>query len=137
MNLYLDSLQVYLPIFLKSNIYESYQIHLKKTLQHTEDVKSCSSRSSISLEDHVPLVIPDAPPRSPTPILEKTESKLNLFEETNLEDFWFKPQSMHSDLRFVFLILWISWHRALHVLKATFSFLFFFEIIDHFSLRDF
>lgn len=105
MNLFCNSLQVYLPLFLKSNIYESYQIHLKKTLQHTEDVKSCSSRSSISLEDHVPLVMTDAPPRSPTAILEKTESKLNLFEESNLEDFWFKPQSIHSDFRFDFLTL--------------------------------
>ena len=101
-NIFCHSLQVYLPIFLKSNIYESYQIHLKKTLRHTEDVKSCSSRSSISLEDSIPLVMNDAPPRSPTAVLERTESKLNLFEESNLEDFWFKPQSIHSDFRFVF-----------------------------------
>ncbi|XP_066923181.1 A-kinase anchor protein 10, mitochondrial-like [Clytia hemisphaerica] len=87
--------EVYLPMFVKSNMYESYQNHLKKTLRYTEDVKSCSSRSSLSLEENFPLV-ENRP--SPNNTIERSESKLNLFEETNLEDFWFKPLNRHSEL---------------------------------------
>ena len=87
--------QVYLPMFVKSSMYESYQNHLKKTLRHTEDMKSCSSRSSLSLEENLPLV--ETRP-SPNNTIERSESKLNLFEESNLEDFWFKPMNRHSEL---------------------------------------
>jgi len=85
-------------MFLKSNTYISYQSHLKNTLQHTEDMKSCcSNRSSVSLEDNIPLMERS----SPEPTIQRTESKLNLFEESNLEDFWFKPLSSQSHNRFV------------------------------------
>lgn len=90
--------EVYLPMFLKSNMYTSYQSHLKKTLEHTEETKSCSSHSSLSLGENVAFVERN---HSPLPI-EKSESKLNLFEESNLEDFWFKPQhelNRHSTSR--------------------------------------
>ena len=91
-------------MFLKSNTYMSYQIHLKNTLQHTEDIKSCgSSRSSVSLDDNLPLMEARSSPEPTT--LQRTESKLNLLEESSLEDFWFKPLGSQSQNRFVIVII--------------------------------
>lgn len=75
--------EVYLPMFLSSEVYQSYLEHLRKTVQNKEDLKSCSSRSSLSVDDNLPLLV-------------HSDSKLNLFDDKGIDEFWFKPQQQNS-----------------------------------------
>lgn len=71
--------EIYLPAFLSSDVYKSYISHLKNTSTNLDDIKSCSSRSSIQSHDDFPL-------------LARTDSKSNILEDENgLDEFWFKP----------------------------------------------